>query len=441
MSSMHLTREAIQSFLQAALPQAQTSCYLQHLLEGCPRCSRLLRGELNRKRGTPPEGYSQAFLEALSTVVDRQAPLALERIAAPGRAAYLNERSWPQRRLLVANDPRFRTWGLCERLIHESRQRIWCLHPDTLLDWARCALLVGEHLDKAHYGAAHVADLMADVHTNLSNAHRLRSEFQAARRHLDTAREMLAGGTGDELEQVRLTSYEASLLISLGHFERAVEILDRECGRLRRYHEDQLEAKLLVQTGAALSYYNPAQGVEVQRKALELLDTRLSPRLALCARQVLITCLNASGRTQEALMLFQANRKLFRQFPDRWAQLHLSWTEARLSFDLGHVEEADAAYQRLWTDAFELDLRLETALISLDIIEIQIALRRHEEAVQVAGRLIDLFAAWGVHRRAMQAWSLLITALRQHTASRGLVSELARYLRRAWRNPEFEFSP
>jgi tetratricopeptide (TPR) repeat protein len=397
--------------------------------------------ELSRKRGTPPEGYSKAFLEALSTVVGRQAPLAVERIAAPGRAAYLFDRSWEKRRHLVADDPRFRTWGLCERLIHESRQRIWSLHPDTLLEWARCALLVGEHLDAAHYGKTHVADLMAEVHSNLSNAHRLRSEFPAAHRHLDQARGYLAGGTGDGLEQVRLTSLEASLLTSLGHFERAVEVLDHAGARLRAYREDQLEAKLLVQKGTALSNYDPARGIETQHRALALLDTRLSPRLALCARQVLIWCLNASGRSEEALMLFQANRKLFRQFPDRWALLYLAWTEARISFDLGHLEEADAAYQRLWTDAFELDLRLETALISLDIIEIQIALGRHEEAVQVAGRLIDLFAAWGVHRRALQAWSLLITALRQHTASSHLVSELSRYLRRAWRNPEFEFSP
>jgi len=439
MSEDHLDSKDLATFLLGMLPQPQVTRYLAHILAGCRSCSQRIRDQLNSRTESPSEGYAEAFLEALSSVVDHEVPLAMERIAAPGLAARLHQLSWLQRRLLIANDPRFRTWGLCERLIHESRRRSWDLHPDTLLDWARCALLVGEHVDSRHYGEPHVADLMAEVHSNLANAHRLRSEFPAARRHLEEARNWLDRGTDDPLERVRLGSYEASLLITLGHFEQAVELIDELSKSLQHFQEDQLYAKLQVQKGSALGYYDPAAAVAVQRRALGLVDARQSPRLALCVRQGLIWCLNASGQSQEALLLYQASRRIFRQFPDRWAQLHLRWTEARLSFDLGKVDEADAAYQKLWSEAFELDQRLETALISLDIIEIQLALGHHREAGRLAGRLIDLFATWGVHRRAMQAWSLLVEALRQETGNRTLVTELSRYLRRAWKNPEFEF--
>lgn len=440
MPSDHLNHDQLADFLRGSLPQQEVKRRLAHVMAGCRRCSRLIREHLNRRQEMPHEGYAQSFLEALSFVVDHEAPLAMERIAAPGLAARLHTLSWPQRRLLIANDERFRTWGLCERLIHESRRRSWDLHPDALLDWARCALLVGDHLDPRRYGETHLADLMADVHTNLANAHRLRSEFSAARRHLELAGRWLDRGTGDELERVRLASYEASLLVSLGYFEQAVELLEVQHRRLGRYGEDQLQAKLLLQQGIALGYYDPAAAVAVQRRALDAIDSRKSPRLALCAKQGLIWCLNASGNSHEALMLFQSSRRLFRQFPDRWAQFHLRWTEARLSFDLGKVDEADSAYQNLWTEAFELDLRLETALISLDIIEIHLALGHHGDAAHLARRLVDLFATWGVHRRAMQAWSLLVEALRQETGNRALVGELGRYLRRAWRNPDIEFS-
>jgi tetratricopeptide (TPR) repeat protein len=435
----HLNPEVLDSFLHGALAQDAVARHLAHVLAGCRPCSQLIRDRLNQRQPLPAEGYSNSFLEALSSVVDHEAPLALERIAAPGLAARLHSLTWRQRRLLIANDPRFRTWGLCERLIHESRQRSWELHPDEVLDWARCAVVVGDHLDPRHYGEGLIADLMASVQVNLANAHRLRSEFPSARRCLETARDWLARGSGDELEKARLTSYEASLLVSLGYFEQAVELIDWQCRRLERYSEDQLLAKLMVQRGVALGLYDPAAAVEVQRRALDLIDARKSPRLALCARQGLIWCLNASGNSEEALMLFQASRRLFHQFPDRWAQFHLRWTEARLSFDLGKVDEADSAYQRLWTEAFELDLRLETALVSLDLIEIQLALGNRGEAAHLAGRLIDMFAAWNVHRRAMQAWKLLAETLRQESGNRQLVAELALYLRRAWKNPELEF--
>lgn len=437
MSSDHLSPGILFSFLRGELAQLEVTRHLSHVL-GCDDCKGLIRRELNRHRNAPSEGYAKSFLEALSSVVDHEAPLAMERIAAPGLAARLHSLTWRQRRLLLANDRRYRTWGLCERLIHESRRRTWNLHPDEMLDWARTALLVGEHMDPRQYGEPHFADLMADVQTNLANAHRLRSEFGEARRHLELARDWLQRGSGDDLEKVRLASYEASLLISLGHFERAVDKLGRQCKRLVSYREHDLQAKLLVQQGAALGYYDPAEAIAVYRRALDLIDARKSPRLALCARQGLIWCLNASGHSQEALIMFQSSQRLFRHFPDRWAQLHLRWTEARLSFDLGKVEEADSAYQALWTEAFELDLRLETALISLDLIEIQLALDNYREAAHLAHRLVDMFEAWNVNRRAMQAWTLLVDALRQESASREQVTELALFLRRAWKNPEFE---
>jgi len=440
MPDPHLRCEDLDSLLRGELPRRDAARNLQHLLHGCAACSALLRDELNRKRGIPAEGYSQVFLDTAAFVIGKEAPLALERVAAPGLSVRLQELDWPQRRLLVANDARYRTWGLCERLIQESRKAVWHVHADTIVERARCALLVGEHLDAATYGEPHVHDLLAEAHAALANSLRLRSDFPAARRHVQRAYDLLAHGTGDELEAVRIASLEASLHTTLGHFEEAVALLDRQVRRLVRYREDQLEAKLLVQKGTALGYYDPESAITVLRAALDRIDARESPRLALCARHSLIWCLNACGHSHEALMQLHASRRLFHQFPDRWAQLQLQWTEARLAFDLGHVEEAESAYQALWGQAFELDLRLDTALISLDMIEVQIALGRHADAIVVARRLIDLFTAWKVHRRAMQAWSLLVEALRRQTASGELVGELARYLRRAWKNPELEFS-
>lgn len=435
----HLSREDFHAFLRGQLPRADTTRHLQHVLQGCHDCAALMRRELSRRQGMPEEGYAQAFLDTAAFVVDKEAPLALERIAAPGLAARLLELSWPQRRLLIANDARYRTFGLCERLIQESRDAIWNVHVETIVDRARCAVVVGEHISPAEYGEPYVADLVAFAHASLANGYRLRSDFALAREHLELAACLLAKGSDDDLETARLASYEASLLTTLGRFEECVALLQQHMGKLARYSENRLYTKLLLQMSTALGYYDPAAAIEVLRDARARVDIRESPRLALGIQRNLIFCLNACGRNHEALMQLQASRGLFRQFPDRWAQLQLRWTEARLAFDLGRIEEAESAFQLLWGKAFELDLRLETALISLDMIEVQIALGRYADAITVARRLVDLFSAWKVHRRAMRAWALLLEALRRQTASRELVGEMAHYLRRAWKNPELEF--
>lgn len=440
MTTQHLSHQELYAFLRGQLPIDDTKGHLQHILDGCARCSELIRHTLSRKRGMPEEGYAQAFLDTAHFVVDKEAPLALERIAAPGLSARLLDLPWEQRRRLVASDGRYRTFGLCERLIQESRHAIWNVHSETIVDRARCAVLVGEHIDPADYGEAYVVDLVAFAYAALANGYRLSSEFGRAEENLDIAAAHLERGRGQALESLRLVSYRASLLATLGRFEESVELLRGHLREAAGCGDARLHAKLLLQMGMALSWFDPAAALDVLREAERRVDRRDSPRLAFCARRNLVWSLNACGRSHEALMELHASRNLFRQFPDRWAQLHLRWTEARLAFDLGHPEEAEAAYQRLWGQAFELDLRLDTALISLDMIEVQIVLGRYADALTVAHRLVDLFSAWKVHREAMRAWTLLLEALRRHTASRELVGELALYLRRAWENPELSFA-
>lgn len=437
----HLTKERIRGFLRGELPKEQTAAVVRHLLAGCRDCS-------ERVGASPPGGasgrspssrYDAAFERSLAVLVERESPLVRERAAAPALAARLGALPIEHRRLIILNDPDFQTWGLCEHLIHESRQAIWDVQRKSLLEYALCAVWVGETLDAERYGQEQISDLLAEAHGNLGNAYRVRSEFRQAHAELAQARALLPEGTGDPTVRAQIASLESSVLIDQGRFEEAVAMLDRARHRIVRLAETQLEARLLVSKGLALSYYDPARAIEVQQEAIRLIDAAENPRLALCAKQVLITSLNAIGRNQEALLRLQQARSLFDQFSDRWSQLHYRWTEARITFDVGNVAEAETAYRELWKEALDLGLHLETALIVLDLMEVEIALGRYQRAAALGSRLAEQFEAWGVHRRAMQAWQLLAEAARHETATRAMVGQLFRYLRRAWQNPEMEF--
>jgi len=437
----HITSEQVRGFLSGELPKDQVVAVVRHLLGRCKSCAALLaagstrRGEVAR----PASFYDHAFDHALSAVVEQEPPLARERLAAGGLAARLSELPSQQQRLLILNDPRYQTWGLCESLIEASQQAIWDVQRESLLDQAMGAVYVGESLDPERYGQEQINDLLAEAHGNLGNAYRVRSEFPRSLTAFRTARELLTRGTGDETVRAQISTLEASLLIDQGRFEEAVEMLDRARNRIGRLAETQLEAKLLVKKGVALSYFDPAQAIDVQKEALQLIDASENPRLALCAKQGLISSLNATGRSEEALVRLRQTRSLFDQFSDSWSQLHYRWTEARITFDLGQDSEAEVAFRSLWQEALDLDLHLETALIVLDLMEVEIALGQYQQAAAIGSRLAEQFEAWGVHRRAMQAWQLLAEAARQETATRAMVAQLTRYLRRAWKNPEIEF--
>lgn len=438
----HLTHGQLRAFLRGELPSDETAEVVRHLLGRCVTCSALLASRTTDResQASSPASYDQAFDRALATVVERESPLTKERLAAPGLAARLAGLPREQQQLLIRNDPRYQTWGLCENLIRASQQAIWDVQPESLLEQATGAVWVGESLDPERYGQEQINDLLAEARGNLANAYRVRSEFVAAMAELRKAHALLDDGTGDETLYARIASLESSLLVDKGRFEEAVELLDRARNRIARLDETQLEARLLVSKGVALSYYEPALAIEAQREALPLIDSSENPRLALCAKQGMIASLNAIGRSQEALVRLHQTRSLFDQFSDRWSQLNYRWTEARITFDLGQVAEAEVALRGLWQEALDLGLHLETALIVLDLMEVEISLGHYQRAAAIGSRLAEQFEAWGVHRRAMQAWQLLAEAARQETATRAMVGQLTRYLRRAWQNPEIEFA-
>jgi len=438
----HLTSGQVRDFLRGELSKDEASAVLRHLLGRCETCSALLASRSSQRDAVarPPASYDQAFDRALAVVVERESPVTRERLAAPGLAARLSELPSEQQRLVIRNDPRYQTWGLCESLIRASQQAIWDVQPESLLEQATCAVWVGESLDPERYGQEQINDLLAEARGNLANAYRVRSQFAASLSELHEAHALLDQGTGDETLHARIASLESSLLVDQGRFEEAVELLDRARNRISRLDETQLEARLLVSKGVALSYYEPALAIEAHRAALPLIDASENPRLALCAKQGIIYCLNAVGRGQEALVRLHQARSLFDQFSDRWSQLNYRWTEARITFDLGQVAEAEVAFRGLWQEALDLGLHLETALIVLDLMEVEISLGHYQRAAAIGSRLAEQFEAWGVHRRAMQAWQLLAEAARQETATRAMVGQLTRYLRRAWQNPEIEFA-
>jgi tetratricopeptide (TPR) repeat protein len=445
MDGDHLSPRGASALIRGSLDRRERLVVVRHLLAGCRRCIGELDQAIEREEREVQPVVDGAYREPIERVArlggevrERTIELAVERLVAPGLVALLVQEPFEEQRRRIAAEARFQTWGLCERLMDESMAATWATHPDQMLDLARASVTVSEHLPE-RYGRGRIHDLAAQAWGCLGNAHRIRAEFDQALEAFDRAHAHLEEGVGDLTTDVRLVSLRASLLIDQGYFEQAAELLDGAIALCREMSAAELTT-VMVQKALALGYAGDSRpAIDLLLNVETILDRETAPRLFLSARHSRIWCLNDLGQTEEAMLLFDASRQLYEEFPDAWVRLRRSWLEARIAHRLGRSEEAEAILSALWTTAFTRGLELEVALISLDLSAVYVERGKFALAWQLASRMIPLFESWGVHRRVVEAWALLRHTFGAQTASVELVERISSYVARGWRNPEIPF--
>lgn len=441
--AQHCDEEDLKRFVGGTLPRLRRRPLVRHLLAECACCrdrvARLI--DLRKGQRIPFEAYRGVVQGAarLSTQTSEAESWAVDRVLAPALVPRLAEgRTLSEQEQLIRADDRFRSWALAEALMEESQQAVWSTHPDRSVELAESAVLLADHLSDRRFGVRALNDLKARAQGCLGNALRSRADFLGAATSFELAKFLLEQGSGDPLEAARLIGLESSLLIDRGYLNEAIELLGTALPIYDSIGEGNLRARTEIQMAIALLSLGTRaeEAVVLLVRAEQAIDRSCEPRLFFCARHSRLIALCEAGQTQEALLLLDASRELYRQFPDPWSQLRLRWLEARIATGLGRVLEAEEMLGRLWTAAFERGLRFEVALISLDLAAVYVQLGRYSAAGRLAGRLISLFESWGVHRRAIQAWVILEHALLAETATVEMVQRIAAYVRRGWRNPE-----
>lgn len=362
-----------------------------------------------------------------------------ERRDAPDLLRELEGLAEDQVSLEIATDPRFGTWGLAELLIERSRKGIFDAAPSQAVRYARLSTWVAERVDVAIYGQSLVADFSTQAWAALANALRVGGHLEESEAAFAEAERHLLGGTGDPLESANLLSLVASLRMDLGEYEAAVEILDEVVAIYRDVDDPFLLGRTLLKKAIAVGIQDPDRGLALLPEVMQYLDFSDDPRTFLCARNTQIHLLHDTGRTIEAEQLLESSRSLYGQVGGDWLVLRLAWIEAKICCSRGRLEEADAGLNVILTEVLERQLHLDAALAALDLAACRILQGRTAEAYELARSMAGLFEAWGVHRRALEAWSVVQHALATETATVTLLRDVAGYFTRAWRNPEITF--
>jgi len=391
----------------------------------------------------------------------RRAALAAERRRAEEIAARLAARLAADRRgaakdfnhlfnleaaergpLIAAARRRFSSPVLVELLIEEASAALR-LDLDATAGLLDLAATVAHRVDPWRFGRELVDRLLARVEAHRANTLRVAGDLKGADAIWLALRARLRRHPlRDPAAEAELASLEASLRQIQRRLAEAEELLALAAEAFRAAGDAEGVAKVLIQQGVACFLRGEsAAALPLFRQAATAADPERWPRRFLETQHNLAVCLCQLGRNEEAAELLAGCRDLYRRFPEPWTQILLTWIEGRIAAGKG---DAGAA-ERLLLDARNRylgeGLRLDGALITLDLTEVYLREGRTAEVKRLARATVGVFEGQAVYAEAGRAVALFHQAAAADRLTPELIARLRAYLERARHDPRLPFDP
>jgi tetratricopeptide (TPR) repeat protein len=296
------------------------------------------------------------------------------------------------------------TWGMFDLLIAEAGVRR-LTDVQSALSIADLALTVTEEMDNANSLSQYLLfSLRAEAYTVIGNLHRIREEFPAAVRSLDTAEECLSMGTGDIVLEATYSSLRGSLQRDLGDHEGAEKLVRSAIHLLREAEELQDEARNWVKLSTIHRYTDPNSGINSAKHALRLLrDTKEDPLFAY-AEFALIDCMVEAGYGPGAASEFKRHREnLYNLLPSS-KRSHVKFLAGRIAAALGYYDEAIAVYYEVIEDYRARKLFQEMSLAQLYLVWLLMEKKKWRIALRLCEEAMRHLQALNLSKHALTVW-------------------------------------
>jgi tetratricopeptide (TPR) repeat protein len=428
LSDIHITRELLRAVARGELSQrALAQIEAQHLESLCPVCRREIQAW--REEGPAEVGYELA-LQALPAILGRHASDLMKQTRRAERDLEELLAIPPAERLVRVGRSRSRFRGpvLAERLIQESRRRTPA-NPGEGYDLAELARAV------VHRSPDHpdTFSLLSLASAQMANACRAGGDLRQAEEHFRHVRYLVRNqGVTDPLALAQIDHLEGSLRKDQRRFAEAGELLTRSAMLFRISGAAVETARVLFTLGALFFQQGLlGQAIETTETALERLPPEEEPRLYISGRHNLALYLAEAGRYAQAAGLVAADEDLYRQIPEPWLQLRLSWLRGKIAAGLGDTVEAERLFRETRDGFMRQENGYDAAMASLDLALLYLKEGRTADVLPLAEEMAALFEAQDVHREALAAVLLFQEAARRDEVTAGMVRELAARLETA----------
>lgn len=281
----------------------------------------------------------------------------------------------------------------------------------------------------------------------LGNALRVRGVLGEAGTALDHAMELLTAqlrrDPGLSALQGQVHRYQAALFRDCRYFDEATE----EAKKAQDYYRAASNETMVAWMEAILAFIEGERGQS--RRAVQRLERLLTatPRsvlgekIFLAANQNLCQSLVEVGRPAEALERLRDVALLPQVAEEPLMVCRITWVEGLARAGLGQVAAAVESLRRVIETFREHAMPYDAALAGLDLALVLLRAGRAGDAGELAGELVPVFLARGVHREATAAGLVLMEALEERRATEAQVREVSTFLQQARRDPSLTFRP
>jgi tetratricopeptide (TPR) repeat protein len=384
--------------------------------------------------GRLARGFSREALTMLTT----EGEALRERQKAEFLWSQMKKRTPAERRKLVEDGARFRTWALCERVARESIKAA-PNQPDQALELAELALLIADCLAGE---ALWRQRLQGYAWAHVSNGRRVCSDLPGAENAFARAEKLWKAGVAADpgfLNPAWLPRLEASLRRGQRRFPEALRRIDEA---LTLDKERELRGEILLSKSAIYQILGDPEGsAAALAEATPLIDPVREPRNALVLRFNFLVDLCFLDRFAEAELRLKEVQELAERHGEELDLTRTVWLQGKVAAGLGRKDAAQAAFEQARKVFERRKLTYDYALVSLELALILLEQGRTGETHALAAEMLKIFQAQQVERETLAALQVFCEAARRETATVELTRRVIKFLYRAQHDPELRFEP
>jgi tetratricopeptide (TPR) repeat protein/transcriptional regulator with XRE-family HTH domain len=400
-----------------------------------------VRADARTDPGDPSTARTRK-IEAIAAKVGRLAAgfarAALHLLTLGGETVHAQDRAdvlWRQlkrcpaedRLMMVEEDRRFRTWGLCVLVVWKSLAAA-PNHPKEALALAELAV----HISGLVPGVKEWSwRLEGFALAALTNAHRVCNDLPAARKARVRARRLWEDGEpGDPglLNPALLPWIEAALHRADRELPQALQRIEEALA----LDDGELRGKILLTKANIHDILDkPEASIRAIQEAIPLLDFEREPRLAWAVCHNLVLNLLHLGRAEEAREGLPEVRRLAEQLGGELDLHRVVWVEARVEAACGNLKEATKRFDQVRAAFTRPELSYDHALVSLDLSAVLLEQGETRRVRTIANEMAAIFRSQQVSSEALAALRVFCEAARREAATAEQARQMARLLQRA----------
>jgi tetratricopeptide (TPR) repeat protein len=237
------------------------------------------------------------------------------------------------------------------------------------------------------------------------------------------------------LNEGRVFGLEASLRREQHRISEALDLLQQG---LAVSSKDE-RGFLLINKAKTLETAEDFEGAIATLRDVTPQISQLNPRLMFILRFDLAVNLCHVGRFADVAAFLPELQRLSVQLCKPLERLRVRWLEGWAAAGSGKLEEGVEILSSVKEDFVERLLIYDAALVTMDLADALLQLKRLAHVKALAKQMTPIFSARGVHEKALKALLLFKRAAEQEAATVELVRSIRVFLRRAQRKHDLEF--